>query len=62
MHVSYQLHQYLEPVPALDTLQVVVQEVQTVKLLMATATVVMTATHFKMMTAAQMLAAHQVYT
>ena len=47
--------------PVLDTLQVVVQEVQTVKLLMATANVVKTVILHIMMTAALMLPAHQVY-
>ena len=38
--LNYQFQYYqLEPVPALDTLQVVVQEVETVKLLMVTADV-----------------------
>ena len=47
--------------PVLDTLQFVVQEVQTVKLLMATAAVVKTVIFHIMLTAALMLPAQEVY-
>ena len=53
----HQQHQ-LEPVPVLDTPQVVVQEVRTVKQLMVAAFVVQTATY--MVTAAQMFSVLQV--
>ena len=46
--------------PVLDTPQVVVQEVQTVKLLMVTATVVLTVIYLPITTAAQMLAVQEV--
>ena len=48
----------MELVPVLDTINVVVHQVKTVKLLMVTATVVLTVTHF--VTAAQMLPVQEV--
>ena len=48
----------VEPVPVLDTPQVVVHEVETVKLLMVPATVMMLVTYW--MTVAQMLPVQEV--
>ena len=60
MHVSYQFHHQLEAVPVLDTLQVVVQEMQTVELLMVTAAVMLAVVFHITMTAALMLPVQEV--